>query len=344
MTTDQLIYLDHRLASSSDPKRSELITFLDSELRKDQSFSVDVEYPSLFGTCPGGTSIYTKRNGQIISHVGFVIREYRHSLFNLKIGLIGSVTTHSQFRNEGLAKNLLNQAIQILKEKNCVLAILWSDQPDFYSPLGFFRAGQEKDFRFVDYLPSHPNDSTCRRLNNETDLEQVWQLYLNKNANLDRSLEEMRALVSIPKVEVYVTEKNKKVVSYLALHKGADFKNYIHEWGGELRAVRENLISCKNQFYQDAPLTLIAPFETEEMPLKEIAQQTWVGSLGLVKVLDRKKLIDAYLVFLKSHSQTEEGLPLESLEDEELILWILGKDGVGKNLRLPFFLWGFDSI
>jgi hypothetical protein len=33
-----------------------------------------------------------------------------------------------------------------------------------------------------------------------------------------------------------------------------------------------------------------------------------------------------------------------TLNDEELLLAVLGRDGVGTRIFLPLFLWGFDSI
>lgn len=344
LSPESTYLLNHQLEDPTSSERKNLIGFLDSELRNQYDFSVAEEYPSLFRSHPGGTSLYLKKSGQIASHVGYVVRTFRHSFFEFKVGLIGSVVTHPSCRKEGLAKKLLQQALQKLKEEQCVLAVLWSDQPDFYEPLGFVRAGQEKDFRFEDLTQTCSPKAVSYRVTSETELQQVWQMYLKKNGALDRSFDEMKALVKIPKTELYVTRENEKVSSYLVIHKGADFTNYIHEWGGELSQVKENLISCKNQFYPDSALTLIAPFETDESVFRALASQYWVGSLGLIKVLDRNKLSEIHQTFLRKQTGEEGNLRLDSLTDEELILWIFGKDGAGKGMRLPFFLWGFDSI
>ncbi|MFM8269489.1 MAG: GNAT family N-acetyltransferase, partial [Pseudomonadota bacterium] len=124
-----------------------ILQFLKQELRSQLDFSLQDEYPSLFGGLTGGESLFIEREKQIVSHVGLVKKAYTHPDFRMQIGLIGSVATRKENRGEGLASYLLQESLKRLKHQGCTIALLWSDQPDFYLPLGFYRSGNEWDFR-----------------------------------------------------------------------------------------------------------------------------------------------------------------------------------------------------
>lgn len=334
---------DHRVSPVDHPLKHQILDFLNSELRQDVSFSIEKEYPSVFCKNPGGVSLCYERDGKIVSHVAYVVRDYTHPKFSLRIGLIGSVTTHAQYRGEGMARALVQRATQELMDEGCSLAILWSDKPEFYEPLGFFRAGQERDYRFsLESVASF--EGTNRLIQNERDINQIWNLYKKKKGTLDRSLEEMKALVQIPKTQIYVTEEKGEINSYLAIHKGADFTNYIHEWAGDSQWVQKNIVSCQKEIFPKTPLTMICPVESEDVHFKTIASQVWSGSLGLVKLLNRSVFLNSYQRFLGKSFDAHQRLELSKMTDEDCLIATLGRDGLHPGLPLPFFLWGFDSI
>lgn len=328
--------------SSQSPTNS-ILQFLNKELRSQTDFLLQDEYPSLFQSLPGGESLIIEREEQILSHVGIIKRRYTHPGFQMDIGLIGSVVTRSEHRGEGLASSLLQEALKRLKQKGCSLALLWSDQPDFYTPLGFYRAGNEWDFR-ISIEKSRNASEVCRPLNREKDVEAIWKLYQTKAAKFERSLQEMSALVRVPRTQVYVTEKGNQITSYLAINKGADFTNYIHEWAGPVDEVKKNIQDCQKRFFPQTPLTVIAPLEKESSHLLEISDCSWKGALGLVNVLDRAQLIKCFNSFFNHQALTLPDLDLSQLSDEECLMVILGKDGLFEGNLLPLFLWGFDSI
>lgn len=322
--------------SAEKTSSTAVLNFLNQELRSQSDFSIEDEYPSLFRGLPGGESLFIEKEGKIVSHVGILIRQFAHLHFKMKIGLIGSVVTRKENRGEGFATYLIHEANRKLEQQGCTLSILWSDQPDFYLPLGFFRSGNEWDFHLsLEKAKNAP--ICCRTLNKERDLKAVWNLYQSRKAKLERTFEEMAALVDIPKTQIYVTENNGQIDSYIAINKGADFTHYIHEWCGSIDAVKRNILDCQNRFYPQTALTLISPFDNESSHFLDISERDWKGSLGLVKILNRKALIDCI-------SSGKLATSYEELTDEELLLIALGRDGVRSPASLPLFLWGFDSI
>jgi GNAT superfamily N-acetyltransferase len=332
----------------------ELYDFLNSQLRPHAKFSIHEEYPSLFGEFPGGQSLVLREEKGIMAHAGFVVREYQHPLFRLKMGLIGSVVTHRDFRGMGYGVAVLREVIAELKRQGCVLALLWSETPEFYQPLGFARSGREIDLRFEkSSVPE--NTGTVREFDFNHDVSQVWRLYHKHHAKLDRSLEEQKNLCRIPQARIFVTDKDSTLSSYIVINKGADFEDYIHEWGGDIYEIQRNIAHCQRYLFPDRPLTMIAPAFYDLGPLRQMAVEKWDGVLGMVKVLDKGKLLAAYYDYLKkseipfqwdrdreNFTVNNTSMPLRS--DLDALTVVLGTDQKSDKPVLPIFLWGFDSI
>ena len=335
---------------SSERPAGQLIEFLDSTLRQDAGFSVREEYPSLFGEYPGGESWLIENDGRPASHLGIVVREFRHPAYRVKIGLIGSVVTAPEFRSHGMASLLIREALTALKRRGVAVCVLWSDASEFYRPFGFFRAGHEIDFKFsfssVAGVPDI-NDQVMP-YQPERHAHLTWHLYQRHEVKVDRSLEEHKRLMQIPRSRTFVTEREGKVTSYIVENKGADFENYIHEWGGPILEVRRNLAWVQTRVMADRHLTLIAPAHYDLEPLRTIAVRRWEGVLGLINVLDRRAVLRAYADFLRASGESE-GLGTVPEKDFDLIRKVFGAggemtEGGSSSPRLPFFLWGFDSI
>lgn len=343
--------LCHREKSAN---RTRLAQFLDAELRPEADFSVVDEFPSLFRDFPGGDSLYIERSGRIATHAGVLAREYFHPDFTLRVGLIGSVATAADWRGHGLGRQIVGAALERLSYRGCAIAVLWSDTPEFYAPMGFTRAGRERDIAFSPTSVLQPTTEALA-MDPERHAPGIWRLYLRHEGRLDRSLEEQKRLVRIPRARFFVTEKQGAVTSYLAIQKGIDFAGYIHEWGGDLEALRQNIAWVQRNAYPEQGLTLIAPASLELRSLEAMAERTWNGVVGLVKLLDRRALMASYLAWLRKRGIEgrwnsidgvmhlgEERIALK--KDEDYLMLVLGSELTPTRPVLPFFLWGLDSI
>jgi GNAT superfamily N-acetyltransferase len=340
-----------------------VINFLNVQLRSAGTFSVNDEYPSLFGEFPGGESLVIKLNGHIASHVGLLVREFQHPAFRLRVGLIGSVATATEFQGRGFATELVNQAMIQLRRKGCAIALLWSENLDFYSSFGFVRAGRELDLQFRAHdLPEFAEKPVPFNL--KTHGHKLWRLYQKHDVKLDRSLEEQKRLCAVPNMKIFVTEKNDAVTSYLAIGKGADFSNYVHEWAGETEDLLINLSGVAKKYYPDTVLTLLAPAHYPLNGLRRLALQENRGVLGLMKIVDKQSLMNRYCHYLRSckieHTWDREngifsshGAEIKLNQESDYLRLVF--EGIGqeaeaperlssKPTAAPFFLWGLDSI
>ncbi len=326
--------------------------FLNVQLRPKAGYCISTEYPALFGDYPGGASVVSTINGLVAGHVGFVAREFVCPGVRLKIGLIGSVVTAPEFRNHGIACDLMGRAISDLKARGCLVACLWADDTAFYEQFGFYRAGREIDFRFD--ASSFPGDlEPSIEFDERIHTHLVWRLYQKHPLRLDRSLEEQKRLVRVPRARLFLTRQGNEISSYIAVNKGADFTDYIHEWGGELAEVQKNIAGTQKHFFNDRSLTMIAPASYELSKIRAIASQEGKGVVGTLAVLDRSMLVSHYSSFLRregvEHSLVGSKLRFQKDEfpfvtSKEVLQHIFGDAGEPRHPVLPFFLWGFDSI
>jgi GNAT superfamily N-acetyltransferase len=341
-------------SESSKQAQEKIFRFLDVDSGKKELRSVKEEYPSVYRSCPGGESLYIQNNDEIASHVAFLEREFQHPFLRMRIGLIGSVATHPKYRGRGYATRLVKQACAELKKRGCVISLLWSDQPDFYLPLGFYRSGREQDLRFSPKL-TRAVSGVVRPMDFDKDAHLIWRLYQKQSCRLDRSLEEQKKLLKIPNAKVFVSEKDDVLTSYIVVNKGVDFTDFIHEWGGEISEVQRNISYCQRQFFADKPLTLIAPGDLDISILRQISEEKWDGVLGLIKVLDKNMLLSTYMNYLKTKkiehvwSKDKDSILFSDSEfsvhtDLDVIQLVFGDEVRNSHPRLPFFLWGFDSI
>lgn len=318
-----------------------LLNFLDRQLRPDAGYSLKDEYPSLFLRAPGGESFYIDGDDGPAAHVAFLVREFKHPDYQMRIGLIGSVVTAPKYRGRGLGTLLVTKAMEELRRRGSVIALLWSDKTDFYGPLGFHRAGREFDFRFPTSLEAKGTEPVA--FNAERHAKGLWECYRSHSAGIDRSREELEKLCSIPKSRIFVTERGSSVTSYIAIQKGADFENYIHEWGGDMGELLRNIAWVQTREFPKAELTLICPAYYDAASFRNLARLHWDGVLGLIKILDLPALIEIYKTYLKKQRLD---LPWSEPPRDELagLRAIFGDASPLTHPVLPFFLWGFDSV
>lgn len=355
ISTPEILSLSYRTFSES-PKalQEKVFDFLNRENSQNEPRSIREEYPSVFRACPGGESLYIQEGDRIVSHAAFVEREFQHPAVRIKIGLIGSVVTHPSYRGRGFATQLIQRACKELKKRGCVVAMLWSDQTEFYAPLGFHRAGKEQDLRFSAELMGS-DFGIVRPMNFDHDAHFIWRMYQKQHCRLDRSLEEQKKLLKTPKAQVFVTEKDGKLTSYLVINKGADFTDYIHEWGGDISELQRNISFCQKNIFIGKPLTLIAPHDYDISMLKQISEEKWEGVLGLIRVLDKNLLLSTYMNYLKQKnvdhvwSKNKDSILFSNDEFQlksecDVIQLVFGDEKRCHHSVLPLFLWGFDSI
>jgi len=191
------------------------------------------EYPLVFAPgAPGRVLTVEDPDGLVLSACATLERRLLGPLGARRAGLIGSVVTRPERRGEGHGAQILAAAEARFAASGCLLALLWADDPAFYTRRGYVPVGAELDWplerRSVAALP----EPRGVRPASERDCGRIHELYQAHLARVDRSLEETRALLRVPGLETLVLERDGQVVAYAARGRGEDLGNAVHEWGG----------------------------------------------------------------------------------------------------------------
>ena len=113
-----------------------LVRFLNSHLRPGISWSIPEEYPMALNPTNLHNIRVITEGSEILSHAVLRPLILKTPAGLLKVGGIGSVVTHSQYRAQGLSSKILEDCLAAAKEQACDIAILWTDLFDFYRRFG----------------------------------------------------------------------------------------------------------------------------------------------------------------------------------------------------------------
>ncbi len=348
-----------------------VVDFLNANLRQTNTWTIASEYPTAFSTNNIHNMSIVTEDEKIISHA--VLKTYvvktPHCIF--KIGAIGSVVTDPNYRQQGHSKSNINKCIELAQKQECDLAILWTDQFDFYRKLGFELAGYDYSYIFDSQAP-FKNKNLRFVAGNNVDPAALLKLYSQHTVQAVRSLEDFRQFLKIPNSNLFTAwDQNNNLVAYAVEGKGADLINYIHEWSGQVDALLDLFQFIRNQ--KNQMITIMTPSHSQNLrnKLSLTSQLSHQGFLGMLKV------VNADALFLKvkkafraeGHEITFEkqgnnyvfgfGNDLYTLEKEtDMLQLIFGPlsvenfDFVSKEtqtkmstlLPLPLWIWGWDSI
>lgn len=166
---------------------------------------------------------------------------------------IGSVCTHPDYRNKGLAYNTIHLAEKKAKENSADFIFLFADNNKLYSKLGFTSVGKtflasiskysgnkihfNNYMHIQNFLKSDKNNSSLNYYNHyelenleESLKAKLWQ-FIIVNSHYSESILsylEFKDILKIKNMSLYYCECDNKVTAISFLNKGDDFHNVIH--------------------------------------------------------------------------------------------------------------------
>ncbi|MBC3868957.1 GNAT family N-acetyltransferase [Undibacterium oligocarboniphilum] len=104
---------------------------------KGRGISLRRHFPCLYVSSSRAQSFEAREFGQVIGGLVLKTEEYFLEEKQYKVGLIGLVCVHPNFRGLGVGRQLLTQVIEYAKFNSFDYLTLWTNQHDIYSGLGF---------------------------------------------------------------------------------------------------------------------------------------------------------------------------------------------------------------
>jgi len=254
------------------------------------------ECPLAFDPRFGGRLVALEEEGSIRSACSILPRDFVCGSSSIRIGLIGSVATDPRWRGRGCMTRLLDRAERALQGAGCAIALLWADEPAVYASRGYVPFGHEVDYLATEpILARLPSDAHVRAAQSE-DIEVIHELYQRHSERVERTIDETRALLACPDMDVLVVpDALGRPQAYACVGRGHDLENVLHEWSGGpdallalMRAHQERRIARRRpgELVMMTPPTATGLHEL----LDSIGARRFDGILGLAKPLDAKFL------------------------------------------------------
>ncbi|MEZ4872934.1 MAG: GNAT family N-acetyltransferase [Bdellovibrionales bacterium] len=359
------------VAATSDYEN--VLDFLNNNLRPEQGWSIDKEYPTAINPHNHLNMHIVKDGDNIVSHALTRDLMIKSPISLFKVTTIGSVVTDEKYRNKGLSKATIENCLEASREKGCDFAILWSDLHNFYSKIGFELAGSE-----ISYVINKPLPEATEPLRviegNKISAQAIADLYNKHTVVSLRNASDIQKYLAIPEMRVYTAwDSNNKLRAYAIEGKGVDLSGYIHEWGGnvtDLLSLISHMQKTQNKTY-----TLIAPMHSQNLhrQMQSLGFQPHHGYLGMIKIINPKSLflkISNYArsvgipeLIIRQDDENEYAVGTEknlyntnSLSDMTQLIFgphhpdqLKDFDNETRHkieniLPLPMWIWGWDSI
>lgn len=273
-----------------DTEIPNVIQFLDSNLRPEGSWSITSEYPLAFSEANRNNIRIITENDEVLAHavVRPMIIKTPAGLF--KIAGLGSVVTSTNHRNQGLSTKTIESCLDAAKAHGCDFAILWTDLYDFYRRMGFELGGNEVSAVIDrDLIGGEANLKFLE--SGKIAPEAIHRLYSQHTVTSLRTIDETRKYLQIPNSRVYTAwDQNGTLKAYAIEGKGADLDGYIHEWGGNVKALASLFNHVRQS--QKRSITVIIPGHSQNLIRMLTSQNILVneGFLGMIKVLNTQNL------------------------------------------------------
>ena len=262
--------------------------FLTENLRPNAEWKLSDEYPLAFSDKNLPNIRFIEKDEKVVSHAVVhptMIRTHYH-LF--KVALIGSVVTDPKCQGKGYSRAVIESCTELAHQNDCDFALLWTDLFNFYAKFGFEVAGSEIALQ-VDEKFNPPNKTNLKILNSKkVSAQALLNVYNQHNLKTVRHVSDIQKYLNIPNSELYTAwnQQTNKLEAYSVVGKGADFYNYIHEWGGQV-STQLSLVQHIQQ-EKKQKITLITPPQCENLirQFKQYGAEEFFGVLGMIKIIN----------------------------------------------------------
>ena len=351
---------------------SEVVEFLNQNLRLSSSWTISSEYPTALSANNIHNMSIIVEDEKIVSHAVLKPLVIKTPFCIFKVGAIGSVVTDPHHRQRGLSSRNIQNCLSLAEKQDCDMVILWTDQFDFYRRFGFELAGIEHTYVLENKIEI--KNTKLRFVdNNRVDPEALLKLHTQHTVHSMRTPDDVRNFLKIPNSNLYTAwNEQNQLVAYAVEGKGVDLTNYVHEWAGSVDCLLD-LFSFMQQ-KRNQPMTIMVPSHSTNLKknLEKVCTLSHQGFLGMIKIVNRdalfakiKKAFRAegfdQIVFEKQGDVVVFGIgtDLYTIKNEsDLTRLLFGplkptdldfmstetQEKLVTLLPLPLWIWGWDSI
>ena len=261
-------------------------------------------YPLLFNDDNLENMRIIWEDGRPVSHFGIFESEMAIYGCKTKIGSIGAVCTHPEYRKRGFASLLLEDGIKKMDKDGIDIALV-SGERNLYKRAGCVEAGRVHKFRISgNDLKSFDTQKVKVFPYQERNLENIVQVYQKEAVRFFRSLEDFKRILTTGAAmdregEILTIHKGDEFLGYLAIQtpggkEGEKRIGQVVEYSGTREAIID-AVGCVFERYTLQELTFNVPFHDSEF-IYLLSQKNLISLSesipGLVKIINLPRLMD----------------------------------------------------
>ena len=273
----------------SEFELQETLNVLDLIFHSGKTRRMGKYYPYAYGPRNLHNMRIMKAEDRIISHAAIYPR-FVNTVdgLELKVGCIGGVATHPEYRGRGYATAVMNDCIRKMEQEDYDISILWTDSPGFYRRLGWESAGTELCFNLnpgnIFVLPTVEEGAGPEEVT--SDFSEIRQIYDLKPLRSRRESGDYPLLFNSQR-RLYC-RRNAMTTAYVLL--GDD--NSVLEYGGDFKVVCSiirKLVERGNCPF----LKLFTPPQQDDLAgyMEERGVPKNSIYLGMIRVISQKKIL-----------------------------------------------------
>ncbi len=203
-------------------------------------FAIESEYPIVLSREFPLFSVCCEESELIVAHANLWPRRILGADGNTvaKVGLVGNVATHPNFRGRGVMKSLLDELITRATSQSLDALILWSDLSSFYQKMGFVALGEEFRWHIDRQLLGKEQVQSghfqfCPAADAGSEIIQsCYALRYKQFPTLERTPGENLMIHKIPAMFLATYfDQSHQLSAFAIMGKGYDMAGVVHEWG-----------------------------------------------------------------------------------------------------------------
>ena len=218
----------------------EVIALINQVFRAGTNQDIRTDYPLVFNHSKMKYMRILKVDGTVVAHVPVWSREAIIGDDRLRFGIISPTVTHPDYRRRGYATRCLRDCVRIMEEEEVPVSVLWTIEATFpfYQQAGWEAVGSQGclyqlrseehllfnsgNFKVVQYDPSNADAFNA-----------MMNLHDAEPHRIVRTIEEYRALFSLPQTTTFLAMSDGVVDAYLMFGEGMNKPGLI-EGGGDI--------------------------------------------------------------------------------------------------------------
>ena len=243
----------------------EVIALINQVFRAGTDQDIRTDYPLVFNHSKMEYMRILKVDGKVVAHVPVWLREAVVGDDKLRIGIISPTVTHPGYRRRGYATRCLRDCIRIMAEEGVPVSVLWTLEATFpfYQQSGWEAVGSQGwlyqlrpeehtlfesgAFEVVQYDPS-----------NTGSFEAMMKLHDAEPHRIARTIEEYRALFSLPQTTTFLAMRGGQVAAYLMFGEGINKPGLI-EGGGDISGLETLVKHVLLERSDDSEIQVLLP-------------------------------------------------------------------------------------